>query len=158
MKSIIVAILTFLVTFSNGNSQEITWYSWNEGYEIAKKENKPMLVFVHADWCHLCQRMLSKTFTDQEVISTINKDYVAIKFNFENEREKNLTYKFVEKDITLPELMGFLWNAEKGQPIPIAVPTTVFININEKKSEQVCGFMIPSDYTIELNNYISKTS
>ncbi len=36
-------IVLFLLVFINGsvlNAQEVKWYSWEEGYEKAKKEDK----------------------------------------------------------------------------------------------------------------------
>ncbi|NOU18655.1 MAG: DUF255 domain-containing protein [Bacteroidales bacterium] len=156
MKKAIILITIVLITYSVGNSQEIKWYSWSEGYEIAKKENKKVLVFIYADWCHLCKRMLDKTFTDQEVISNISNNYVAVKFNYEIDSPKKMTYRFNDKDLTIQEFILMLWNAEKGQPVQLAVPTSIFFDINSKKSEKISGALSPADYIIDLNRYSSK--
>lgn len=156
MKREIVISLLVLMTYSFGNSQEIKWYSWNEGYEAAKQENKKMLVFVHADWCHLCNRMLNITFTSDSIMPLMNKDYIAIKFNFEKESEKNGIYNFNGGKYNTKELIGILLNAKKGTPVELGVPLTVFLDIVTNKRVPEMGFKSPSELKSLLQKYSGK--
>lgn len=47
---------------------------------------KPKKVFVnfYADWCIYCKEMEKGTFTNQEVIKDLNKNYYAVKMNVES--------------------------------------------------------------------------
>jgi len=44
----------------------VSWHSWDEGLSLAKKESKPIMVLVYADWCPHC-RALAPVFADPEV-------------------------------------------------------------------------------------------
>ena len=60
------------------------------------KEKRPVVVFLHADWCKPCAIMEATTFKNNEVINKLNKDYYFISFDVESEEEikfKNKIYK-----------------------------------------------------------------
>ncbi len=58
----------------------INWYTWSEeAFEIAKKENKPILVDVGAAWCHWCHVMDEETYKDPEVVKLVNENFIPIK-------------------------------------------------------------------------------
>lgn len=48
-----------------------------EIFEKAKKENKLVLLHLRANWCHWCHVMEEKTYTEPEVISFLEKNYIA---------------------------------------------------------------------------------
>jgi len=156
MKRKVLISLFILIAYSFGNAQEIEWYSWDEGYLAAKQGNKKMLVFVYADWCHLCNRMLELTFPNDEIAPLINKDFIAIKFNFEKENEKNEIYEFSGNEYDINELIGIFLNAEKGKPVQLGVPLMVFLDIAKTKSAPEMGFKSPADLKPLLKKYSSK--
>jgi uncharacterized protein YyaL (SSP411 family) len=52
-----------------------------EGLEIARREHKPMLLFVNVSWCDKCQRMDKKVFTNKEVNPLITENFIAVKMD-----------------------------------------------------------------------------
>ncbi len=118
MNKFIVLFLLGLIGSSMLNAQEVKWYSWEEGYEKAKKEDKTMLVFIHAEWCNMCKRMLDKTFTKEATISLINKDFVAVKYDV----DKKATYVFDGREYQGNQLAGALIKSEQ-----LGIPTTAFV-------------------------------
>ncbi|AWR93521.1 thioredoxin domain-containing protein [Acidianus brierleyi] len=57
----------------------INWYEWTEeAFEIAKNENKPIIVDVGASWCHWCH-VMDKSYEDPDVVKIINENFIAIK-------------------------------------------------------------------------------
>jgi len=83
MKKVALILLVSLLCSSFSQAEEVKWYSWNEAQELAKAQNKPMMVFVYASWCHLCKRMDTKVFTDEEVAAMLNENFIPVKFDAE---------------------------------------------------------------------------
>jgi len=153
MKSTFVLALTVLMTYSIGNSQEIKWYSWSEGYEIAKKENKPMLVFVYAKWCDKCKRMDTKTFKNEEVVSLIDKGYVPIKLDIDVATKGNDIYKKDGKDLTGKELLKTL-----VPPGPLGIPLNILVSADYQTKEMIEGLKDSEEMKEILTTYSKKVT
>lgn len=55
------------------------WTTWDEGSARAQRENRPMMVFVHTDWCSQCRR-LEPVFDRPDVLEAA-RDFVMISYN-----------------------------------------------------------------------------
>ena len=136
MKRILFVILITLLSYSFTYAEELKWYSWNEGYELARKENKPMLVFVHAKWCHVCKRLDDKTFNNEEVIPIITRDFIPVKFDIEADgkyllKDSRVSGKDLLKAISSESVVG--------------IPTTIFWIADTKKVKPVVGLKDPDE-------------
>ena len=59
---------------------KINWKEWGkEAFEIAKKENKPILLDLTAVWCHWCHVMDLTTYSDDDIAKIVNNDFIPIK-------------------------------------------------------------------------------
>jgi thioredoxin-related protein len=63
--------------------ESITWMSLEDAETASKKSKKPIFMDVYTDWCGPCKMLDRNTFSDPEVITYINKNYHAVKFNAE---------------------------------------------------------------------------
>src|SRR3954468_1852733 len=62
----------------------VNWYPWgNEAFEIAKNENKPVLVSIGYAACHWCHVMERESFENNEVAAFMNEHFVNIKVDRE---------------------------------------------------------------------------
>jgi thioredoxin-related protein len=86
-----LSILAILA--SSVSAEEIRWFSFNKGMEIAQKHKKPVVVDFYADWCHWCQVMAKTTFKNPEIIKKMNNEYVAIKID--TQKNESITYRGV---------------------------------------------------------------
>ena len=59
---------------------------YQNGYQKALKEGKPMLVFFTAQWCHFCHQMASDAFTHQQVVD-LSERFVCILVDADAEPE-----------------------------------------------------------------------
>ncbi len=130
---ILVALLgLFLITTSFKPSNELKWMGFNDGYALAKKKNKYVLVDVYTDWCGWCKRMDRDTYEKTEIMDLLNKDFVVVKFNPEI---PNVIYKFEGKEYNGQQLAAVI---SKNQLT--GYPTTIFMNPKNKKSNVVSGY------------------
>lgn len=94
---LLVTILFLLIAgvgsvFAQNNSDDgINWvYSYDEGYELASKTGKQVIVFITAPtWCDYCKWMDNEVLIDKELIKTVNENFIAIKVLDKIEGERN---------------------------------------------------------------------
>ena len=115
-----VLIISFLVTppITTSQTENLEWFTWDDGYAKGKKTNKIILIDMYTDWCGWCKRMDHDTYAKPEIIKLINKDFIPIKFN----PEKKLTYDIDGSKITGRQLAGLLANNRS-----VGYPTTFFL-------------------------------
>jgi len=57
--------------------------TWEESLQIAKNENKLIFLDIYATWCGPCKKLKANTFSDTEVGSFYNKNFINVAFNGE---------------------------------------------------------------------------
>ena len=132
----ILGVFFLLTSFKPAS--ELTWMGFNDGYALAKKKNKIMLIDVYTDWCGWCKRMDRDTYEKAEIIEILNKDYVVIKFNPEIQ---NAVYKFEGKEYNGPQLAAAISNNQIN-----GYPTTIFHSPKNKKTEVLSGYYNPERF------------
>lgn len=140
MKKYILFLFIVLFAVHSGISQEeIKWLTMNEALAAQKKHPKKIFLDAYTDWCGPCKLLDRNTFTNEDVIKYINKNYYPVKFNAEgtevvnyrehtfqnpeydpNRKGRNSTHQFTRamKITGYPSLVFF---DEKGNligPIP----------------------------------------
>lgn len=96
------------------NTEELKWLDTEEkGLEVAKKENKKIIIDFYADWCEACKELERDTYTDTKVKEELKK-FVLVKIDATKSDEK--INKLFEKYgiIGLPFV---LFLDENGKPI-----------------------------------------
>lgn len=109
-----MAIYYFYVAFKIWKPKEVkvdrvetVWYhSIDEGFELATKEQKPMLLYFTADWCKNCAQMKKSTFKDSEVIAELDR-FVKVKFDATIDNDANRAILKQNGVIGLPEYIIF---------------------------------------------------
>ena len=70
----IFGILLFLFSFSL-QAQDVNWVTFEELPKLTYKEAKPILIFIHTDWCKFCLMQEENTFSDSVVVKELNEHY-----------------------------------------------------------------------------------
>ena len=146
MKKVIFFSLISILLFSFKNPDTIKWYSLTEGLEIARRENKPLFLFVYVTWCDKCQRMDKKVFTNKEVIPLITENFIAVKMNPEVDSAYFKSDKILKRKIFLNEVTP-------GR-LAISVPTTVFYREKEDENVIMNGVQDPSDLKENIQKFL----
>ena len=146
-------ITFFILFFFKVQSQEINWISLEEVVEFQKTEPKNVIIDVYTNWCGPCKLMDKNTFSNPEIVSYINKNYYAVKFNAEGDA----TVKFMDKTFTNPN-----YDISKSQKrnssheftrfLGInAYPSTLFFDAQMNYISPVKGYLNPKQIEIYLS-------
>jgi uncharacterized protein YyaL (SSP411 family) len=102
---------------SRAASQPVDWYPWGAAaFSRAKQLNRPILLDVGAVWCPWCTLMDRDTYTNPETAAYINRNFVAIKVDFD----------------ASPKLVAQLQRAQAVLNLPAGLPLTSFITPDGK--------------------------
>jgi thioredoxin-related protein len=145
-KAIFISFIAVLIV-SFKEPEGLKWYSLSEGVELARRENKPMLIFVYVNWCDKCQRMEKKIFTNMEVLPLITENFIPVKLNPEVDtiyfhNDKTLKRKFFIKEVS-PGKMA------------IAVPTTAFYRDDDSDPFIMNGLMDPAELKDNITSFLN---
>ena len=149
MKKISFAIAFALLILTNSfkPAAEIKWLGFNEGYTLAKKKKKIMLMDVYTDWCGWCKRMDRDAYAKSEIAELVTKDFIPIKFN----PEVAGSYIFEGKTYTGNELAGVISEYKIN-----GYPTTVFVHPKTNKRKVVVGYRNADQMKGELSAAIAE--
>ena len=70
---------------SDSQNYPIKFYSFEEGFKVAREKDKPVLVYIHSDTCHVCRAFLEDLSRYKDLQNAMNK-FVVIKVDFNTER------------------------------------------------------------------------
>ena len=86
MKRNAILLMVFLLplSFWAQKTDGINWITFEELDLALAKKPKKTLIFFYADWCVYCKKIERSVFTKLEVITTINKDYYAVRMDVES--------------------------------------------------------------------------
>lgn len=71
----------------------VDWYPWgDEAFEIARRENKPVLLSIGYSACHWCHVMAHESFENEEIAKLMNENFVNIKVDREERPDLDQIY------------------------------------------------------------------
>lgn len=72
----------------------VNWYPWGpEAIELARKQDKPILLSIGYSACHWCHVMLHESFEDPDVAATMNRLFINIKVDKEERQDLDKIYQ-----------------------------------------------------------------
>ncbi|RUM52652.1 MAG: thioredoxin domain-containing protein [Methylococcus sp.] len=79
----------------------VQWYPWGEqALELARRENKPILLSIGYSACHWCHVMAHESFEDQDTARVMNELYVNIKVDREERPDIDKIYQLAHQLLT----------------------------------------------------------
>lgn len=85
MKNIFLIIVFSFFTVNFIQAQGIQFFegTWQEALALSKKENKPIFVDAYTVWCGPCKYMAKNVFTDKNVGTYYNENFINYKYDME---------------------------------------------------------------------------
>ena len=147
-------MMLFVVLISSAalaQKQKINWMSLEEALSAQVNEPRKIIMDVYTTWCGPCKMLDKNTFQNADVVSYVNQNYYAVKFNAEGEevvKYKNLEFTNPQFD---PNRQGRNAQHELAQALKItAYPTIVFFNENGDTLLPIPGYKTPSQLELYL--------
>jgi len=74
--------------------QPIHWHEWGaEAFDLAAKEDKPILLDIGAVWCHWCHVMDRESYEDTALARVINEHFIAVKVDRDERPDVDSRYQ-----------------------------------------------------------------
>jgi len=121
MKKYIWILPALLLCSGFSQAQEVKWHTWNEAQVLAETQDKPMMIFVYASWCHLCKRMDTRVFTNDSISILLNEHFIPVKLDAEYKEELKMNGKSYSSMELLAELTD---NQFRGIPAYLIISKT----------------------------------
>jgi len=132
-KIVFIVIIAFVMMPCLGICETIDWKQYNEGIQLAGKQNKKVFLHFRTDWCGYCKKMDKSTFKDQSVIRLLNEYFVSIKVD--GDKEKSIVKEY--------KVRGY--------------PDSRFLDEEKKEVHKMPGFVDPATFLFFLE-YIQTDS
>ena len=143
----VLGVVFFLVGGSVGiYAQEVTFSSLEKKME---EKAKPIVVFLHTNWCNYCALMMKKTFSDEKVQEALEDKTYFISFDAEtkeNVRFKNKDFVFKKKG-----LQSGVHELAEALAAQNAYPALVVLNENYEIIYQHYAYVGPKEMLQLLN-------
>lgn len=127
-RSINILICTLLLGTSSAFAQGYG-VSFEALDSLQKQSARPIVVFLHTDWCKFCANMKNTTFQNDEVKELLNDKFYFVSFNGESKEDVKLlgntfSYKPTGANTGVHELAEQL-GTKDGE---VSYPTITFLN------------------------------
>jgi thiol:disulfide interchange protein len=83
------------------NDAAIAWKSYDDGFALAKKEQKPLMLVVYTEWCPHCANY-SKLFKDPKLVEKA-KQFVMVRLD--QDKNKELVAKYAPDGSYIPRTL-----------------------------------------------------
>lgn len=64
-------------------TETIRWITIQEAEQLVKKDPKPVLIDIYADWCGWCKKLDKTTFQHPDIAKYVNENFYAVKLDAE---------------------------------------------------------------------------
>jgi thioredoxin-related protein len=99
--------------------QKIKYADLSSAYELAKIENKIVMVKLTAKHCHFCKKMDTEVMVEKEVVLALKKDFVSVEIDVDSEtlpfslkRSMTPTFIFVSNDKKILKKIPGAWGKD----------------------------------------------
>lgn len=89
----LLILLLFAINAPADEGGAIPWRGWEGAFEVAKAEDRLVLLNLEAVWCHWCHVMAETTYKDPRVVSLLGEHVVPVKVDQDARPDLGLRYQ-----------------------------------------------------------------
>lgn len=136
-------LLMWLPPLAFCEKSEIKWYSYKDGMEKIKKENKKGILHFYTNWCTFCKLMNANTFSEPKIIAYLNENFVPIRVNAEEQQDIAKSYNVNRFPITffIAEDNSSIGNRPGYIPADDLLDMLTYVNTNSYKTMTFSAYM-----------------
>lgn len=136
-----ISFICFTAFTSFDSTTKIAWYELKEAQQLAKANDKKVLIYAEAVWCTYCQKMEKEVFPEQEVIDAMAEYYYPVRVDIESDKKMEFN-----GDVLTGSQFARKYRVQ-------GTPTTFFIDKEGKILGAQPGF-IPADTFLNLLTFV----
>ena len=130
---------------------EINWIKVDELEAAQARESRKVMIDVYTKWCGPCKMMMRNTFTNPDVISYINANYYAVKFDAEGPDPVEFKGKTFSNPTYVPNRPGRNGVHELSRAFQVrAYPTIVYLDEELEMIAPISGYKSPQQLELYL--------
>ena len=130
----------------------INWIKVDELEAAQAKEPRKVMIDVYTKWCGPCKMMMRNTFTNADVISYINANYYAVKFDAEGPDPVEFKGKTFSNPTYVPNKPGRNGVHELSRAFQVrAYPTIVYLDEDLEMIAPISGYKSPQQLELYLS-------
>jgi thioredoxin-related protein len=153
-KFIIITVLIFAGLQIHAQEEKVKWYSFEEAIEMNEKNPRMVLIDVYTDWCGWCKKMKRNTFNHPEIAEYINKNFYAVRFNAETDKEVTFKGKsFVKQGNRSRSPHQLAIALLQGK---MSYPSVAYLNEKNQLITAVPGYYGPKDMESILKYFVEE--
>ena len=135
----------------NAQDSKINWMSVEEVTEALKSDPRPIMMDVYTAWCGPCKMMMANTFTNQNLIAYVNKNFYAVKFDAESPTPVTFKGQVFSNPTYDPNKRGRNGVHELSRMLGVnAYPTIVYFNEKFDVITPISGYKQPQQLQVLL--------
>jgi len=150
MVGILVISFTIYATAQTGSKGQaskdekaLTWHKYDRALELAKEQEKHVMVFFTTSWCGYCKKMKKTTFTDPKVLALMTGKFILAVVDGDSKNKLNLTDKEGESLVMTEQQLSRAFGV-KGYP------TTIFLKADGTTIAPISGYWAADQFEIAL--------
>jgi thioredoxin-related protein len=121
-KAVLIGMLGLFGSLSM-SAQSLNWTHFEDLEDSLRRERRPLLLFVQADWCAYCKMQMAQTFSQKALIEKLNRDFYCLKLDAEEKKDLAFfkrTYRFQATGPgTGKHELALMLGAAKGLPTTV---------------------------------------
>jgi thioredoxin-related protein len=151
-----IFIMHSFISLSQTKESDLIVHSFSEIEQLQKINPKPIVIFTYTDWCKICFGMKKTTFTNKEILKTLNEKFYFVKLNAEKNKDiifLGRKFKFISSGnkTGIHQLAKELASI-KGK---MSYPTTTILNSKFEIDIQLPGYVNAKKMMLILEKYLS---